>query len=80
MPRWFSEHELSVLDALTANNPTVLVSFGGTPSGMKSAEPRGREVEDEERDVGIKVERTGSRSSRSRSAVCQRAGSITRWT
>ncbi|OAL53012.1 hypothetical protein IQ07DRAFT_669688 [Pyrenochaeta sp. DS3sAY3a] len=78
MPRWFSEHELSILDALTANNPTVLVSFGGTPSGMRNAEPRGREAEDVERAVGIKVERTGSRSSRSRSAVRQRAGSITR--
>ncbi|CAO2653136.1 Nn.00g025470.m01.CDS01 [Neocucurbitaria sp. VM-36] len=35
MPRWFTGHELSVLDDLTANNPTVLVSFGGTPARMK---------------------------------------------
>lgn len=35
MPKWFSERELTVLDALTANNPAVLVSFGGTPAKMK---------------------------------------------
>jgi hypothetical protein len=35
MPRWFTEHELSVLDHLTADNPAVLVSFGGTPAKMK---------------------------------------------
>ncbi|KAG9191205.1 hypothetical protein G6011_09293 [Alternaria panax] len=36
MPKWFTAHELNVLDALTADNPSVLVSFGGTPSGMKA--------------------------------------------
>jgi hypothetical protein len=36
MPKWFTAHELDVLDALTADNPSVLVSFGGTPSGMKA--------------------------------------------
>lgn len=35
MPKWFSKHELEVLDNLTADNPTVLVSFGGTPAMMK---------------------------------------------
>src|SRR4051812_42827052 len=39
MPKWFTAHELDVLDALTADNPSVLVSFGGTPSGMKAGGP-----------------------------------------
>jgi hypothetical protein len=78
MPRWFSEHELSVLDALTADNPTVLVSFGGTPGGMKEVENiGGGRVEDAERGEMRKVESEGSRSSR-RSAARQRAGSIHR--
>tara|TARA_R110002003_G_scaffold1005_8_gene22035 strand:- start:1815 stop:2258 length:444 start_codon:yes stop_codon:yes gene_type:complete len=38
MPKWFSNHELDVLDALTATNPAVLVSFGGTPAGMTKQE------------------------------------------
>lgn len=31
MPMWFSAEELSVLDALTADNPVVLASLGGMP-------------------------------------------------
>jgi len=38
MPKWFSLNELSALDTLTANNPAVLVSFGGTPSKVKDLE------------------------------------------
>lgn len=73
MPKWFTEHELSVLDALTANNPAVLVSFGGTPAGMKTSG-------EEERGNGMHegVERTGSESSNERKAVRQRVGSMTR--
>jgi hypothetical protein len=76
MPKWFTGHELSVLDALTANNPAVLVSFGGTPAGMKGTneeEPTNGVDGDESRGV----ERTGSESSERR-AVRQRAGEIAR--
>lgn len=31
-PRWFSISELDAMDALTADNPVVLASFGGRPS------------------------------------------------
>ena len=66
-----------MLDALTANNPTVLVSFGGTPSGMKEVEDLpGGGVEDAESGM-MKVDSEGSRS-RGRSAARQRAGSIHR--
>jgi hypothetical protein len=78
MPKWFSVHELSVLDALTANNPTVLISFGGTPSGIKEVEDIGSgRMEDAETGEMRKVESEGSRS-RGRSAARQRAGSIHR--
>lgn len=76
MPKWFTEHELSVLDNLTADNPTVLVSFGGTPAGMKAGSNEEKELQDVER--GSNAEGTRLRSSRSRSATRQRAGSITR--
>lgn len=78
MPRWFSNHELSVMDALTANNPSVLVSFGGTPAGMKLEDDRGRNNLDPEQNGERRAEHRPSRNSRSRSAVRQRAGSITR--
>ena len=81
MPRWFSQKELSVLDNLTADNPTVLVSFGGTPAGMKSeagVQKRGADDLGVERGGGGDVERNGSMGSRGRSAVRQRAGSIHR--
>lgn len=32
IPKLFTEHELSVLDALTADNPVVLASVGGKPT------------------------------------------------
>lgn len=34
MPRWFTDHELNVLDNLTANNKCVLASLGGSPAKM----------------------------------------------
>jgi hypothetical protein len=73
MPKWFTEHELNVMDDLTATNPAVLVSFGGTPAGMKNLREEGVD------DLGrIEPVRTGSQSGRGRSAVRQRAGSLTR--
>jgi hypothetical protein len=73
MPKWFTEHELNVLDALTANNPAVLVSFGGTPAAMKNTEEEGVT------DLGrFSSERAGSRDSRGRGAVRQHAGSLAR--
>jgi hypothetical protein len=73
MPKWFTQHELNVLDDLTATNPAVLVSFGGTPAGMKKLKEEGVD------DLG-RLERvhSSSQSSRGRSAVRQRAGSVTR--
>ncbi|KAL1595375.1 hypothetical protein SLS59_008307 [Nothophoma quercina] len=83
MPKWFSEHELATLDALTANNPAVLVSFGGTPAKMKGLEQNSNEssteaMGDVERGDDCNLSRTRSRGSRSRSVVRQCAGSITR--
>lgn len=82
MPKWFSEHELSILDALTANNPAVLVSFGGTPAKMKGLEEdldkfiqAGGDLE--QGDV-CGLSRARSRDSRNYSAARQRTGSITR--
>jgi hypothetical protein len=73
MPKWFTEHELNVLDALTANNPAVLVSFGGTPAALKNVKEEGVT------DLGrFPSERTGSQDSRGRSAVRQHAGDIAR--
>ncbi|KAF3038273.1 hypothetical protein E8E12_001553 [Didymella heteroderae] len=80
MPKWFSEHELVALDALTANNPAVLVSFGGTPAKMKGLEVDFNETlrasGDAEQGEGYDLARARSRGSRSRSAVRQRAGSF----
>lgn len=82
MPRWFTKHELSVLDNLTADNPTVLVSFGGTPAGMKGVpESEKRGGADDlgvERGFATRAERSGSMGSRRNSAVRQRAGSMHR--
>jgi hypothetical protein len=73
MPKWFSEHELSVLDDLTATNPAVLVSFGGTPAGIKKVNEEGVN------DLGqIESIHTRSGSSDERSAVRERAGHLTR--
>lgn len=82
MPKWFTERELAAMDALTANNPAVLVSFGGTPAKMKTFEmdfdETLRESGDAEQGDGYDLHRARSRGSRSRSAVRQRAGSIHR--
>lgn len=82
MPKWFTMHELAALDALTANNPAVLVSFGGTPAKMKGMETEFisslRASGDVEQGDGYDLSRSRSRGSRSRSAVRQRAGSIHR--
>lgn len=74
MPKWFTQHELSVLDDLTATNPAVLVSFGGTPAGME------KETEEGVDDLGrLHRVRTGSQPRRSsHSAVRERAGNIAR--
>lgn len=76
MPKWFSEQELGVLDALTADNPAVLVSFGGTPGGMKNSGTGGVIRHEEQGDV----EKADSSALQSRppSAFRQREGSIHR--
>lgn len=76
MPKWFSEQELGVLDALTADNPAVLVSFGGTPSGMKGSGV-GVETRDEEQGDVEKAD-SSALQSRPPSATRQREGSIHR--
>ena len=76
MPQWFSDHELKVLDALTADNPAVLVSFGGTPGGMKDSGASDT-IRDEEQGDMEKVDSSGSQS-RPPSATRQRAGSLHR--
>ena len=76
IPRWFSEHELNVLDAFTADNPSVLVSFGGTPSGMKRGpmSEEGHSSGRDEEESGIEEEEDSEPYDRS--AVRQRAGSL----
>ncbi|KAF2009183.1 HCO3 transporter family protein [Aaosphaeria arxii CBS 175.79] len=80
MPKWFTRKELSVLDSLTAKNKAVLASLGGRPQDIgyfDEGEEAAGAIEgiDSERDniVGLRLER-----SRSRGAVRQRMGSITR--
>jgi hypothetical protein len=73
MPKWFTEHELNVMDDLTATNPAVLVSFGGTPSMMKNVREEGVD------DLGrLEPVHSGSQSGGGPSVVRQRAGSLTR--
>ena len=79
MPKWFTKRELNILDNLTADNKAVLASLGGRPAGIgdekdEDGEPGGEEI-DPERRSGIGESPTRQRS---RSAVRQRAGSITR--
>jgi hypothetical protein len=69
MPKWFTTHELDVLDALTADNPSVLVSFGGTPSGMEAGGPM---------EAGAGGPRDEEAPSHPHSTQRQRAGSIHR--
>jgi hypothetical protein len=72
MPKWFTQHELNVLDALTATNPAVLVSFGGTPPMMKDVKEEGVT------DLGrVESGATGSEHGRG-SAVRERAGNLAR--
>jgi hypothetical protein len=82
MPKWFTQHELAAMDALTANNPAVLVSFGGTPAKMKGFEDDFDETlragGDAEQGDGYGLHRARSSGSRGRSAVRQRAGSMHR--
>jgi hypothetical protein len=86
MPRWFTKHELSVLDALTANNKSVLASLGGHPTKMKElAEDSSDEAFGEMREAeGMERAESGNESDlhrqRSHSAVRQRMGNITRQT
>jgi hypothetical protein len=86
MPRWFTKHELSVLDALTANNKSVLASLGGHPTEMKelvedSSDAAFSEMREAE---GMERVESGNESNlhrqRSHSAVRQRMGNITRQT
>jgi hypothetical protein len=73
MPKWFTDHELNVLDALTANNPAVLVSFGGTPAALKDTKEEGVT------DLGrLPSQRNGSQDSRGQSVVRQRGGNLAR--
>jgi len=69
MPKWFTAHELDVLDALTADNPSVLVSFGGTPSGMQAGGPM---------EGGAGGPRDEEEAAHPHSAMRQRAGSVHR--
>ena len=82
MPKWFTLHELAALDALTANNPAVLVSFGGTPAKMRDLEREPNELSrtagDAEQADGYDLSRFRSSGSHCRSAVRQHAGSIHR--
>ena len=84
MPRWFTTQELSVLDALTANNKAVLASLGGRPSRMKEYN---HDISDEESGTAGGMESANQdadgyeediRRQRSHSAVRQRMGSIHR--
>lgn len=85
MPRWFSARELTILDDLTANNKAVLASLGGRPSKMGEFAEDSEEDEQMRREEGMDTtgavpeDRDLSRR-RSRSAVRQRMGSITRAT
>lgn len=65
MPRWFTQHELEVMDDLTANNKAVLASLGGAPVLPESTRPENYGVERR-----YSEQRTG--------AVRQRVGSIHR--
>lgn len=57
VPKWFSQHELEVMDDLTANSKVVLASFGGAPV---LAGTEGLERRYSERRAGVHHQRTGS--------------------
>lgn len=75
MPKWFTDQELDVLDALTATNPAIFVNFDGTPAGMKKGSKDEEKIETNA-SRGPGADRIGSEGSRGRSVVRQRAGSM----
>lgn len=62
IPKWFNQHELNVLDDLTANNRCVLESLGGEPRFPGRARPEhvGLERQYSERKYGVDRQRFGS--------------------
>jgi hypothetical protein len=57
VPKWFTQHELEVMDDLTANNQVVLASFGGAPILAGTA---GLERRYSEQKHGVPRQRAGS--------------------
>ena len=57
VPKWFSQHELEVMDDLTANGKVVLASLGGAPvlAGIAGLEHRYSEKR-----MGVHRQLTGS--------------------
>lgn len=90
MPKWFTNRELCVLDDLTAHHKEVLGSLGGRPNRMRglTADDGDNESEDTSDSgnkeggvgTGLDEEQRDLSRHRSRSAVRQRVGSITRQT
>ncbi|KAK2766087.1 hypothetical protein FQN54_007602 [Arachnomyces sp. PD_36] len=62
MPKWFTQHELDVMDDLTADNDAVLASLGGAPvmAGVGEAEGYGLERRYSEHRSGVSRQRVGS--------------------
>ncbi|KAJ9324663.1 hypothetical protein DTO027B5_168 [Paecilomyces variotii] len=62
IPKWFNQHQLNVLDDLTANNKCVLESLGGEPRFPGRARPEhvGLERQYSERKYGVDRQRFGS--------------------
>jgi hypothetical protein len=62
VPKWFTTHELDVMDAATADNPIVLASLGGPPrsSGGMGIEGGGLERRYSQHEHGVERQRAGS--------------------
>ena len=62
MPRWFTVHELEVMDDLTCTNPQVLASLGGAPVLPENSKTGdwGLERRRSEERFGVKRQRAGS--------------------
>ncbi|KAI1870875.1 hypothetical protein JX265_005915 [Neoarthrinium moseri] len=62
MPRWFSLHELQVVDDLTCTNKAVLASLGGAPTLPEQSreEDWGLERRRSEQRFGVRRQRAGS--------------------
>lgn len=62
MPRWFTIHELEVMDDLTCTNKQVLASLGGAPVLPENSkmEDWGLERQRSEERFGVKRQRAGS--------------------